>query len=83
MTVEDLAAYLGFSTSQIYKMWEKRDIPGAKIGKALRFDRLVIDKWMESQLVKPLKKDRNYVTERPRKFVTTADIVIDKVQSTS
>jgi excisionase family DNA binding protein len=46
MTVDDLAAYLRLDRQTIYRRFRKGELPGVKIGKAIRFKRDVIDGWI-------------------------------------
>ena len=48
-TVESLAEYL-----QVYKSVSTKSIPYIKIGKYTRFKKSVIDKWVETQTVRPV-----------------------------
>ncbi len=47
MTVEQVADYLGLSTSYIRKAVHARTIPSLKIGSAVRFRRSDIDAWVD------------------------------------
>ncbi len=47
MTIDDLSIYLKISKETIYKMVQKRKIPGLKIGNQWRFKKTTIDKWIE------------------------------------
>jgi len=53
MTVEELAYYLHVSPSTIYRLMEKRTLPGFKIGDTWRFNRSQIDAWRRAQDRKP------------------------------
>ena len=46
MTVDDLAAYLKLDRQTIYRRFREGELPGVKIGKAIRFKRDVIDGWL-------------------------------------
>jgi len=46
MTVEELADYLKLDRQTIYRKFRKGELPGVKIGKAIRFKRDVIDGWL-------------------------------------
>lgn len=46
MDVKEVAAYLGFSESKIYKLLAKKGIPFKKIGGQYRFSKTVIDEWL-------------------------------------
>lgn len=47
MTVKELADYLRLNELTIYKKVRLGEIPAVKVGRALRFKRDVIDKWLE------------------------------------
>jgi len=46
MTVEELAKYLKLDPQTIYRKFRKGELPGVKIGKAIRFKRDVIEAWL-------------------------------------
>jgi len=45
-TIEELAVYLKISKSSLYKLAQKGEVPGQKVGKHWRFRRDIIDKWL-------------------------------------
>jgi excisionase family DNA binding protein len=45
-TVGDVAAYLKLPISTVYRLVERREIPGHKVGRQWRFQRGVIDDWL-------------------------------------
>lgn len=45
-TVGDVAAYLKLPISTVYRLAERREIPGHKVGRQWRFQRPVIDEWL-------------------------------------
>lgn len=45
-TVADIAAYLKLPISTVYRLAERREIPGHKVGRQWRFQRAVIDEWL-------------------------------------
>ena len=47
LTARELADYLGFSASTILDMWERGDLPGFKIGRAVRFRPTEVEAWLE------------------------------------
>ncbi len=51
MTIKDLAEYLQISIPYIRILLRDKDIPASKIGKVWRFNKGVIDKWMENKNV--------------------------------
>lgn len=54
LTPESLAEYLQVDTSWVYKQVSLKTIPYFKSGKYTRFKRATIDKWIETQTVKPI-----------------------------
>ena len=53
-SVETLAQYLGVSPSWVYKQISLKTIPYFKVGRHPRFRRAEIDKWIETQTIKPI-----------------------------
>jgi len=49
LTLKELAEYLKFSRSKLYKMVQGNDIPASKVASQWRFDRNEIDKWMKDK----------------------------------
>lgn len=46
MTIEDVANYLRIPRSSVYKLAQKGDLPGRKVGKHWRFHRGTIADWV-------------------------------------
>jgi excisionase family DNA binding protein len=46
MTVDELAEYLKLDPQTVYRKFRRGELPGVKIGKAIRFKRDVIDAWL-------------------------------------
>ncbi|MBW1902168.1 MAG: helix-turn-helix domain-containing protein [Deltaproteobacteria bacterium] len=46
LTIEELAVYLKISKSTLYKLAQKGEVPGHKVGKHWRFRRDIIDQWL-------------------------------------
>ncbi len=46
LTIDELAAYLKISKSTLYKLAQRGDLPGQKIGKHWRFRKDIIDQWL-------------------------------------
>jgi len=53
MDVNELSSYLKVNNSWIYDQVKNSAIPYIKTGKFLRFKKSSIDKWIETQTVKP------------------------------
>ncbi|MCG2741650.1 MAG: helix-turn-helix domain-containing protein [Syntrophaceae bacterium] len=49
MTVKQLAEYLKLNYQTIYKKIQKGEIPGSKIGRGWRFQKVVIDRWLTEE----------------------------------
>ena len=45
-TVADVAKYLKLPVSTVYRLAERREIPGHKVGRQWRFQRALIDEWL-------------------------------------
>jgi excisionase family DNA binding protein len=57
LTIEELAVYLKISKSSLYKLAQKGEIPGQKVGKHWRFRRDIIDQLLaDSQEATKRKK---------------------------
>jgi excisionase family DNA binding protein len=48
MTVDELAKYLKLDSQTIYRKFRKGELPGVKIGNAIRFKREIIDSWLRA-----------------------------------
>lgn len=48
MTVEELAEYLKLDPQTIYRRFRRGELPGVRIGRAIRFRRDVIEGWMRA-----------------------------------
>ena len=46
MTVKEVAAYLRLATITIYRLVEKKDLPGFKAGGKWRFIKSEVDQWL-------------------------------------
>jgi excisionase family DNA binding protein len=53
MDVKEVAAYLGFSPTKIYRMLTSGEIPNVKVGGQYRFPKAVIDDWLNGKLAIP------------------------------
>jgi excisionase family DNA binding protein len=45
LTIKDVAAYLKLPVSTVYRLAERRDLPGHKVGRQWRFHKTVLDDW--------------------------------------
>ncbi|MGM0607227.1 MAG: response regulator [Candidatus Muiribacteriota bacterium] len=48
-TIDELSAYLRISRDCAYKLAQQGKIPASKIGRKWRFEKEIIDKWIENQ----------------------------------
>lgn len=53
MDVKEVAEYLGFSPTKIYRMLTAGSIPNVKVGGQYRFPKAVIDNWLTGKLEVP------------------------------
>lgn len=54
MSVDEVAAYLGFSTKKIYRLAESHKIPAIRVGRQYRFVKKVIDEWLKEGSISSL-----------------------------
>ncbi len=47
LTIDELAVYLKISKSTLYKLAQRGEVPGQKVGKHWRFRKETIDRWFE------------------------------------
>ena len=50
MTIEELEKYLRFTRKTIYRLLKEGSIPATKIGNKWRFDKEIIDKWLQQSI---------------------------------
>lgn len=71
MNVQQVAAYLSLSVQTIYGLVYKREIPNAKRGKRLYFNRGEIDEWIGKSRRKTMAEIEaeaaNYIVKNPRR----------------
>lgn len=53
LTVSETAAYLGISKLTVYDWISQRKIEYVKIGRLVKFDQRILDKWIDQHTVKP------------------------------
>lgn len=72
MTIKQVSAYLDLSLSALYKMTSTKEIPHAKRGKRLYFDKKDIDAWvLENKITTSSdieKMATEYIQRNPSKF---------------
>ena len=54
MSVPEAAAYLGVSPDTIYTWVSQRHMPFTKMGKLVKFDVELLDKWIKEKTVMPM-----------------------------
>ena len=54
LNVEEAAQYLGLEVDTIYKKSRLRELPSVKVGRALRFDVVALDRYVEQNSRKQL-----------------------------
>jgi excisionase family DNA binding protein len=57
MTVHDVAAYLRMSEAKVYRLAKQHRIPAARIGKAWRFRKDLLDDWLSASTELSMKMD--------------------------
>jgi excisionase family DNA binding protein len=73
LTIRDVAAYLKLPVSTVYRLAERRELPGHKVGRQWRFHKTILDDWFRQHAatvrVTILVVDDEDVT---RQFITSA-----------
>ena len=54
VSIREAAVYTGLSPHTIYAMVSQRRIPFVKIGRLVKFDLELLDKWIKQQTVMPM-----------------------------
>lgn len=49
LTIRDVASYLKLPVSTVYRLAERRDLPGHKVGRQWRFHKSVLDEWFRQR----------------------------------
>ena len=55
LNVEEAAQYLGLQADTVYKKARLRELPSVKVGRALRFDKVALDCYIEQHTIKNLE----------------------------
>jgi excisionase family DNA binding protein len=55
LTPGEAAAYLGLKTDTIYKKARLRELPSVKVGRALRFDVVALERYVEQHTIPNLE----------------------------
>jgi len=73
LTIRDVAAYLKLPVSTVYRLAERRELPGHKVGRQWRFHKSILDDWFRQHAatvrVNLLVVDDEEMT---RQFITSA-----------
>ncbi|HXP87703.1 MAG TPA: helix-turn-helix domain-containing protein [Bryobacteraceae bacterium] len=54
LTVEEAAAYLGLKVDTVYKKARLRELPCVKVGRALRFDVIALERYVEQHTIETI-----------------------------
>lgn len=54
ISVPEAAAYTGLSPHTIYTMVSQRRIPYVKVGRLVKFDMALLDKWIKQNTIMPM-----------------------------
>lgn len=54
VSINEAALYTGLSTHTMYTMVSQRRIPFVKMGRLVKFDLELLDKWIKQQTVMPM-----------------------------
>ena len=57
MTVRQVATYLNVNEKTVYRLAQKRELPGFKVAGAWRFRREDIDRWIDRQTAETTSDD--------------------------
>ncbi len=77
MDVKEVAEYLGFSTTKVYRMLTAREIPNVKVGGQYRFPKAVIDDWLTGKLFVP-ESSRAAKNKRTSKLAPGKKVTADR-----
>lgn len=58
VSIKEAAVYTGLSPYTIYTMVSQRRIPFVKMGRLVKFDLELVDKWIQQQTVMPMPSKR-------------------------
>ncbi len=78
MTVKQLAGYLQLNELTIYKRARLGEIPAVKVGRALRFKKDIIDKWLEIE--SGWDEEFETLSRRSQEFGKRTGITEEKIQ---
>ena len=55
LDVREAAVYLGLQVDTVYKKARLRELPSVKVGRALRFDLVALDRYVEQHTIENLE----------------------------
>ena len=70
LTAEELAAYLKVDVQTVYRKFRAGEIPGVRIGRAVRFKREVVDSWLRASSWDWGPRERTALWKRMERFAT-------------
>ena len=68
MTVKELAEYLKVDPQTVYRKFRQGELPGVRVGKAIRFKRDVIDAWLRAMSYRWDPKRRDELRRWAQRF---------------
>jgi excisionase family DNA binding protein len=72
MTVRELARYLNVDEKTVYRLVQRGELPGFKVAGTWRFQRLDVDRWIESRKAASNKGSRGTRSTKGRSGATAA-----------
>ena len=54
LNIQEVSEYTGLSVHTLYTMVSQRRIPFVKVGRLVKFDLELLDKWIKQQTVMPM-----------------------------
>jgi excisionase family DNA binding protein len=80
MTVEELAEYLKLDPQTIYRRFRRGQLPGVRIGKAIRFKRDVIDSWLRVESYRWTAEQRDELRQWAETFAKERGLRAQDIQ---
>ncbi len=54
LNTREAAEYLGIAVDTVYRMARLRELPSVKVGRALRFDRVALERYVEQHSIEAI-----------------------------
>ena len=54
LNTREAAEYLGIAVDTVYRMSRLRELPSVKVGRALRFDRVALERYVEQHSIEAI-----------------------------